>query len=363
VSLTLPSPNPSSDPPSYPSSYPSSDLERDRWILNQRPPREVLDPQEPHAFFAEDEIAASGEVIPVATIFLTNRECPWRCVMCDLWRNTLTTTVPSGAIPAQIDFALAQLSAASALNLGAPPAVVAGGDFASKRFTPVPRALKLYNSGSFFDTRAIPVEDHQAIADRANNFDRLIVENHPALVDEKILRFRDRLRCRLEIAMGLETVHPDILPRLNKRMTLEQFASAASFLGAHDIDLRVFILVQPPFMKPIEALHWAQRSLDFAFDCGATAATLIPTRGGNGAMESLAASGEFSPPNIGALEAAMTYGLSLKRGRVFADLWDADKLPGCKARVSRLREMNLSQIDQAPHRCPICSASNSQPNA
>jgi archaeosine synthase beta-subunit len=332
VSLTLPS----SHPPNYPASYPSSDLERDRWILDQRPPREILDPQKPHAFFVEEEAAESGEIIPVATIFLTNRECPWRCVMCDLWRNTLTTSVAPGAIPAQIDFALGQLPAA--------------------------RALKLYNSGSFFDPRAIPVEDHQVIAERANNFDRLIVENHPALTDEKILRFRDRLRCRMEIAMGLETVHPDILPRLNKRMTLEQFSNAAGFLRAHDIDLRVFILVQPPFMQPADALHWAERSLDFALDCGATAATLIPTRGGNGAMETLAASGEFSPPSIATLEAAVAYGLSLKRGRVFADLWDAEKMPSCQdclaPRISRLRETNLSQIDQAPHLCTICNTSN-----
>jgi radical SAM enzyme (TIGR01210 family) len=333
VSLTLPS--------SSPPSYPSGDLERDRWILDQRPARELLDPQKPHAFFVEDEAAASGEVLPVATIFLTNRECPWRCVMCDLWRNTLTTSVPPGAIPAQIDFALSQLPAA--------------------------RVLKLYNSGSFFDPRAIPVGDHQAIADRANNFDRLIVENHPALTDEKLLRFRDHLRCRLEIAMGLETVHPDILPRLNKRMTLEQFSDAATFLRAHEIDLRVFILVQPPFMQPGDALHWAERSLDFAFDCGATAATLIPTRGGNGAMETLAANGEFSPPNIATLEAAISYGLDLKRGRVFADLWDAEKMSGCHpcrvSRIARLRAMNLSQIDEAPQHSSICTATNPQPNA
>ncbi len=91
--------------------------------------------------------------------------------------------------------------------------------------------------------------------------------------------------------MGLETVHPEILERLNKRMTLDQFSIAADFLRRNTIDLRVFILVQPPFMRPSESLYWAQRSLDFAFDCGASAATLIPTRGGNGAMEILARGG------------------------------------------------------------------------
>ncbi len=117
------------------SPYPERTNERDRWILAQREnvgrsARSELDPQRPYAFLTEDERSASGEIVPVATVFLTNRECPWRCLMCDLWRNTLTETVPLGAIPAQIDYALARLAPA--------------------------RQIKLYNSGSFFDHRAIP---------------------------------------------------------------------------------------------------------------------------------------------------------------------------------------------------------------
>jgi len=318
------------------SPYPATNLERDKWVLERRPVRETLDPRKPYLFFVEQELSATGEILPVATIFLTNRECPWRCVMCDLWRNTLTTSVAPGAIPAQIDFALVQLSAA--------------------------RVLKLYNSGSFFDARAIPVEEHPAIAERAHNFERLIVENHPALVDDRCLRFQDRLKCRFEIAMGLETVHPDILQKLNKRMTLEQFSTAAAFLRAHDIDLRVFVLVQPPFMQAHEAVFWAQRSVDFAFDCGATAVTLIPTRGGNGAMEALAGNQQFSAPRLETLEASLSYGLGLKCGRVFADLWNAERIPSCafcrNPRIARLRQMSLSQINLAPDRCQSCDSAN-----
>jgi radical SAM enzyme (TIGR01210 family) len=315
------------------SPYPETNSERDKWILERRPGRETLDPHKPYLFFVEKEFSAAGEILPVTTIFLTNRECPWRCVMCDLWRNTLTTSVPPGAIPAQIDSALSQLPAA--------------------------HVLKLYNSGSFFDSRAIPVEDRPAIAERANRFDRLVVENHPALIDDHCLRFRDRLKCRFEIAMGLETVHPDILPKLNKRMTLEQFSNAATFLRLNDIDLRVFVLVQPPFMQPHEAVLWARRSVDFAFDSGATAVTLIPTRGGNGAMEALAGKQQFLAPRLETLETSFSYGLGLKRGRVFADLWDAETISSCAdcriPRISRLRNMNLSQVNLAPVRCDSCT--------
>jgi archaeosine synthase beta-subunit len=313
-----------------PSVYPAMAGKRDAWILSRRPARENRDPFIPYEFFVEDECADGGLVEAVATVFLTNRECPFRCLMCDLWRNTLTETVPVGAIPAQIDRALLHL----------PPA----------------RQLKLYNSGSFFDPQAIPPDDYGAIAQRANRFARLIVENHPALIGDACLRFRDLLSGKLEVAMGLETVHPEAAARLNKRMTLDQFSSAANFLRRNGIDLRVFILVQPPFIPAAEALDWAERSLDFAMEHGATAAVLIPTRAGNGAMEALIANGEFAPPALHTLEFAMEYGLRLKAGRVFADLWGLrESCADCHAqRAGRLRAMNLQQtlLDRIP--CASC---------
>ena len=315
--------------------YPTRSSERDRWILDRRPQRNSLDPSRPYHFFVEEERAATGEVVPVATIFLTNRECPWRCLMCDLWKNTLTETVPDGAIPAQIEYALQHL--------------------------PNARQIKLYNSGSFFDPHAIPVEDHRRIAEQVSSFDRVIVECHPALVGEDCFRFNELLCDKLEVAMGLETAHPQILERLNKRMTLQQFASAAEQLRRHNIALRVFVLVKPPFMQEDEALEWAKKSLDFAFDCGATAATLIPTRAGNGAIDHLADAGDFAPPQLLTLEASLQYGLSMNRGRVFADLWDITRLKACPYcrddRIERLREMNLHQHVQDSVPCERCEGS------
>jgi archaeosine synthase beta-subunit len=304
--------------------------EVDTWIVSRRPARGKLDPYLPYEYFVEEERSADGVVVPVATVFITNKECPFRCVMCDLWRNTLTESVPVGAIPAQIDYALREL----------PPAI----------------QLKLYNSGSFFDPHAIPAQDYAAIAQRANRFDRLIVENHPALTGDSCLRFRDLLECGFEVAMGLETAHPEVLGKLNKRMTLDQFSTTARFLHRNGIDLRVFILVQPPYLPAAESLYWAERSLDFAMEQGATAAVLIPTRGGNGAMEELMASGQFEPPSLGTLEAAMEYGLSLKAGRVFADLWGVrERCADCyPQRLARLRQMNLQQVFLDRISCARC---------
>lgn len=310
--------------------YPESQTGRDGWILSRRGQRNPLNPREPYAYFLEDERSADGKVSAVATIMLTNAECPFRCVMCDLWRNTLAGRTQAGAIPEQIEFALTRL--------------------------PRAKILKLYNSGSFFDTRAVPTEDYSAIASQIRGFDRVIVECHPSFVGERCIAFRDLIEGKLEVAMGLETAQPEVLEKLNKRMTLEQFATAAGFLCRNKIDLRAFILVQPPFMAGCDALEWTQRSVDFAFDHGATAATLIPTRGGNGAMEAL----DFCPPDLRVLEMAMQYGLGLRRGRVFADLWDLKRHSECAAcfgaRLERLRAMNLTQRIGDPVHCNDCEA-------
>jgi uncharacterized Fe-S cluster-containing MiaB family protein len=155
-------------------------------------------------------------------------------------------------------------------------------------------------------------------------------------------------------------VHPEILPRLNKRMTLEMFAGSARFLRDNSIDARAFILVKPPFMQESDAVTWAARSLEFAFNCGSTAATLIPTRAGNGVMEELISTGDFSPPTLQALELAAEHGVAMNRSRVFADLWDAESWPGCdrcrSQRVARLRTMNLEQVIPPRVQCPLCEA-------
>ena len=167
--------------------YPGTPVDRDRWIVARRTESNRLNPLEPYAFFLEDERTALGEIVPIVTVFLTNRECPWRCLMCDLWKNTLEHSVAPGMICAQIEYALQRLGAG--------------------------RQIKLYNSGSFFDPKAIPIEDHPAIANQVRNFDRVIVECHPKLVADACLRFRDRLSGAFEVAMGLETAHPQVLDR------------------------------------------------------------------------------------------------------------------------------------------------------
>ena len=314
--------------------YPDVPAERDRWIMARRGPRAELDPEQPYAFLLETERSADGRLDEVATIFLTNRECPWRCAMCDLWRHTLPGDTAPGAIPRQIRYALDRLGRA--------------------------QTIKLYNSGSFFDPRAIPTVDDTVIAHQVDGFARVIVESHPSFVGERCFALAHRLSGSLEVAMGLETVHPVALDRLNKRMTLDQFAAAAARLLANGVALRSFVLVGVPFISQDETAHWVRRSIDFAFECGATAVSLIPVRGGNGAMEALRAAGEFHAPSFAELEAALDYAISLGHARIFADLWDAARFAPCdfcrEQRIARLRRINLTQTPEQRISCPHCAA-------
>ena len=301
----------------------------DAEIIAGRPPKNAVDPRRPYAYFTEPERTTSGRIEQVATIFLTNSECPFRCLYCDLWKNTTRTPVGPGAIPEQIDYALVRL--------------------------PTAQHVKLYNSGNFFDVKAIPLSDHRAIADRVDAFDTVIVENHPRLCSDPCLRFRDLLAPQLEIALGLETIHPEILPVLNRQMTLEDFDCAARFLVRNGISFRAFILLRPPLLSEEEGVEWAVRSLEHAFAVGAKCCVVIPTRAGNGIMDRLRQEGLFTPPGLRSLERVLEAGLQLQAGRVFVDLWDAERLDCCPRcapeRVTRLREMNLSQELTAPIGC------------
>jgi archaeosine synthase beta-subunit len=313
---------------------------RTAWILAQRPPRATApDPNAPHGVFLERERLASSAVANSGVVLLTNRECPWRCLMCDLWKDTTHSSVPEGAIPRQVEVAVRTWSDAGAL----------------------PVQVKLYNSGSFFDPAAIPPADYAPVAQRIAFARHVVVESHPLLVGKRTLVLRDLLAGSLEVALGLETAHPEVLEKLNKKFDLRQFARAAEFLAAERIALRAFILVNPPFLDQRSGLEWSVKSAAFAFACGAGVVALLPTRTGNGAMERLRESGEFIPPTLATLEAAQQAALALGRGRVFADTWALEPFSTCPhcfaARRERLETVNWTQRDVPRIRCSVCGGS------
>jgi len=318
--------------------YPAGRAARDRFVLDRRGPRPVHDSWAPPRVVVDPEPDGHGRRVDVATVFLTGRECPWHCAMCDLWQHTIAEDTPAGAIARQVETAVGTLD-------------------------PSVRAIKLYNAGSYFDPRAVPPADDLRVARRvgAARCDRVVVESHPALIGDRCWAFRDRVAA-LDVAIGLETVHPGALEAINKGITVDGVDAAAAALRAHDVGLRVFLLVHPPFVPRHEQTAWLERSVDAAIEAGAGVISLIPTRGGNGTLEALAADGQFTPPAIADLEGAAAAAIrrAAARAVVLADLWDIDGFASCPACVTprrdRLLRLNLDQRVPEAVACAACGA-------
>jgi radical SAM enzyme (TIGR01210 family) len=287
---------------------------------------------------AGPSLRSGRQVEHALTIFLSGAECPFTCSFCDLWRYTIDGPTPVGALPKQIADALRTLDAA----------------------TPRPDRLKLYNASNFFDRRAVPVADLPRIAELASPFAGVTVESHASTIGPATLEFARRITGRLEIAVGLETIHPLAAAQLNKRLDLAVFDRGARWLADNGMDLRVFVLLGAPHVPADESVEWTVRTAEYAAERGASIVSIIPVRGGNGEIERLAALGRFTPPTLSQLEDALDRCLPLPGTAVTADLWDIGMLHACDAchdaRAERLRRLNETGRAEPRIACATCEA-------
>ena len=181
----------------------------DRRIRGLRPAKPAVDPWRAHGSLIENEHRPNGSGEHGLTIFLAGAECPVTCSFCDLWRWTIDGPTRQGALPKQISEVLGSGSHDQVFD-----------------------RLKLYNASNFFDRRAVPAEDVPEIAALAARFTGVTVESHANTVGPLTLEFARLLSGRLEVAIGLETIHPVAGARLNKRLDLARFAGTRD-LGGH----------------------------------------------------------------------------------------------------------------------------------
>ena len=306
----------------------------DRQIRSLRGPKPFVDPLKAHGSVVEDERRPSGTVERALTIFLAGAECPFTCSFCDLWRYTVDGPTPVGALPAQIEDMLATTDGARLDR------------------------IKLYNASNFFDRRAVPRGDLPRIAELCAPFRGVTVESHASTIGPTVTEFAQRLDGRLEVAVGLETIHPVAMSYLNKRLDLDRFNRAAAFLAEHAIDLRVFVLLGAPGIASGETVEWTVRSAEYAARRGASIVSIIPVRGGNGEIERLEALGQFVPPKLRQLEQALDCCIGWRDTAVTVDLWDVERFATCTtcrgARVARLHRMNVSGCAETPVVCEVC---------
>ena len=284
----------------------------------------------------ETERRPGGRIEKTLTVFLAGAECPFTCSFCDLWRWTIEGPTPPGALTRQLAGVLEEVDAAS-----------------------VDR-LKLYNASNFFDQRAVPMDDVEGIAALTAPFAAVTVESHAATIGPRTIGFARRIPARLEVAMGLETIHPTASEQLNKRLDPVQFDSAARFLLDNGMDLRVFVLLGAPYIPVGESVDWTVRTVEYAVSRGASVVSIIPVRGGNGEMERLQSLGHYTPPTLRHLEEALDRCSQFSNTVVTADLWDVERLSACEecapAHIERMRHFNLTGQMAPPTDCAVCQS-------
>lgn len=284
----------------------------DRWVRAERPAKAPVTAERAVGAWVEDEVLPDGRPGRVGVVILANRECPYSCVFCGLWRDTTDATPAPGQVARQVAAAL-------------------------ERFGPVD-AIKLYNAGSFFDPLAMTDADREAIASLCRHLGWVIVESRPEMADRRCVEWASRLGGRLEVAIGLEVADDRILALLNKRMRLRQCAQASVFLREHGIGVRAFVMVKPPLVPERRAAGLAVDTARWAIDHGATTVSLIPSYMTPGAMERLAAAGFFRPPRLWSVYEAAQGAVALRRAVVVVDTWNLQTLRDCPACFDALRD-------------------------
>ena len=306
----------------------------DRRIRSLRPPKHRFDPYSAHGAIVESERRPGDRIERALTVFLAGAECPFTCSFCDLWRWTVDGPTEPGALARQLRAVLDSVEG------------------------PSPDRLKLYNASNFFDPRAVPAEDVREIAKMSASFGAVTVESHANTIGPSTLSFARQIPGRLEVAVGLETIHPAAATQLNKRLDLGRFDRAAGFLSENRVDIRVFVLLGAPYVDAGESVEWTMRTVEYAVKRGASIVSIIPVRGGNGELERLEALGHFKRPTLSQLEDALDGCLQFKSAAITADVWDAERLTACEhckpKRIERLRVVNLKGHSEPRVACTEC---------
>jgi len=118
--------------------------------------------------------------------------------------------------------------------------------------------IKIFTSGSFFDTTELSLKQQIGIVSLAakQGIKELTVESRPEFITSEVLKsFKDVLgEVVFEIAIGLESANNDVLKYcVNKGFTFEAFEKKANTLVSNDCLVKAYLLLKPPFLTEYEA--------------------------------------------------------------------------------------------------------------
>ncbi|MFH1102099.1 MAG: archaeosine biosynthesis radical SAM protein RaSEA [Methanobacteriota archaeon] len=195
----------------------------------------IQDPTKPVRYWSEKDVF-NGEVVDAYVLILRTRGCAWAlhsgCTMCGYGNDSLWKPASEKDLLHQVDTALKQYA-------GEP-------------------VVKIFTSGSFFDTGEIPVNvrNHlfEALSEKTK---KISVESRPEYVTkDNLVSMKKVFSSQVcEIGVGLETASDIVRDyAVNKGFTFKQYVKAVEIMKKNRCDLKTYVLVKPPFLTENEAL-------------------------------------------------------------------------------------------------------------
>lgn len=124
--------------------------------------------------------------------------------------------------------------------------------------------VKIFTSGSFFDTSEIPSETREEVLARLGerkNVQKIIVESRPEFINDDVIRDSMDLCGNLEVSIGLETSNDEIRNKcINKGFRFDDFVRTTKILRDNGATVKVYLLLKPPYLSEKVAIEDVVRS-------------------------------------------------------------------------------------------------------
>ncbi len=195
---------------------------------------------EPCAVWTGKDLLETGPVETITIIFKTSG-CWWGkaggCTMCGYVYDSAQTDPSNNDLLSQLTKAMKKASEL-------------------ERFM-----VKIFTSGSFLDTREVPLDVRHRILEELDEDERIVkvlAETRPEFVTEESVKdcVSTLKNTAFEVAVGLET-SSDIIRKqsVNKGFTFQNFIDAATVAKKNGATVKSYLLLKPPFLSEKDALE------------------------------------------------------------------------------------------------------------
>ena len=203
----------------------------------------IQNPKKPVSFWSEKDVL-DKKIADVFVIIFRTQGCSWAlksgCSMCGYFNDSMWKKVSDDDILTQFN---------TAMN-----------NYSDQKF------VKIFTSGSFLDNKELaPIIRKEILSKLLETTDKISVESRPEFITDKTLSEIKKINDSkiFEVGIGLETANDSIRKDyLNKGFTFDDYKKAASILKKHDMKLKTYVLIKPPFLTEKESIDDAIKTID-----------------------------------------------------------------------------------------------------